>query len=79
MRDLSSMMDRRALAANCESFPRLHRQTMSVLAVGDSSCSVVWLGRKRGDDVKGDPSADSRGVDGFASSSESGMPLLGQL
>ena len=72
-------MDRKALAANCESFPRLHRKTISVLAVGDSSHSIVWLGGTRDADVKVDPNADSTEVDGFASISESGMPWLGQL
>ena len=73
MRDISSTMDCRALAANCESFPCLHMQTINALAVGDSSCSVVGLSESRDAGVKGGRNIDSRGVDGFASSTGSGM------
>jgi len=66
-------MDRRALAANCESFPCLHIQTINALAVGDSSRSVVGWSEPREAGVKGGRNVDSRGVAGFASSSESGM------
>ena len=66
-------MDRRALAASCESFPRLHIQTSSVWAFGDSSCSMAWLSGASEAGVKGDCNVDSRYADGFASNSESGM------
>jgi hypothetical protein len=66
-------MDRRALAASRESFPRLHMQTSSVLAVGDSSGSVAWSIGASEAGVKGGCNVDSRYVEGFASNSESGM------
>jgi len=65
-------MDRRALAASCESFPRLHIQTSSVLAFGDSFCSVALSGGASEADVKGGCNVDSRYTAGFASNSESG-------
>ena len=70
VRDFSSTMDRRALAASCESFPRLHIQTSSALAFGDFSCSVAWSNKAC---VKGGRSVESRCAAGFASNSESGM------
>jgi len=73
MRDISSTMDRRALAANCESFPCFHMQTTNALVVGDPSCGVVGWSETREAGVKGGRIIDSRGVDGFASSSGSGM------
>jgi hypothetical protein len=66
-------MDRKALAANCESFPRLHIQTTSALALDASSCSAVVSSNIWGVDVGDSCNVDSRWVDGFASSSESGM------
>ncbi|SRR5258706_9842230 len=68
VRDFSSTMDRRALAASCESFPRLHIQTSSALAFGD--CNVAWSSEAC---VKGGRNVDSRCAAGFARNSESGM------
>ena len=61
------------LAASCESFPRLHMQTSSVLVFGDPSCSMAWSSAAGEVGVKGGCNVDSRYADGLASSSESGM------
>ena len=66
-------MDRRTLAASCESFPRLHMQTSSALAFGEFSHSVAWSSEASEACVKGGSNADSRYAEGFASNSESGM------